>query len=398
MNQYLTKNTKEDCCGCTACAMVCPTKAIVMVSDEEGYLYPSLNCELCVGCAQCEQVCPMMNRQEGSCIEIIAAKARDDNVRLASTSGGIFPILANSVLAQGGMVAGVVFDDQFSVIHILSDKGADIRRMCGSKYVQSRLDNLFAEILKQINARKVLFTGTPCQCEGLRRFIRAKNGNIDNLIICDLICGKVPSPGVWSNYVNYLQTHFLGHITDFVFRSKIKGWQYPYCKVSIDGKDVSGLVDKSCTWMQIYTSPALCRHSCYVCPFTTVNRKSDITIGDYWGVEKSLPDFTDNTGISLVLVHTDKGKELIRNVETFVLCKESNSTDCLQDRLKKPTPQPEHREKFWELYKINGIDEIVKKYGKRNLFMRFVYKDFLPFSRKIKLYDRILDLFHAIKR
>lgn len=396
MNQYLTKNTKEDCCGCTACAMVCPTKAIVMVSDEEGYLYPSLNCELCVGCAQCEQVCPMMNRQEGSCIEVIAAKAKDDTIRLASTSGGIFPILANSILAQGGMVAGVVFDDQFSVIHILSDKSADIRRMCGSKYVQSRLDNLYIEILKQIDARKVLFTGTPCQCEGLRRYIKAQKGDIDNLIICDLICDGVPSQKLWKDYVDYLENTFNNKLSSFSYRDKKRGWSYNTQSAIFGGLDKSKLINSKYSWVQLFTNLSFRRPSCYNCPYTNVSRNSDLTIGDFWGIEESLPEFKDELGVSLVIIHSEKGKELWNNSKTEIKSFNSTIEQCKQKRLLFPIKRPENREEFWILYMNNGVGAIIDKYGRRNILMQFIYKKVLPLTKKLKIYETLFSLYHTL--
>lgn len=392
----ITNHKKEECCGCTACVMICPTKALQMEPDEEGYLYPSLNRERCIDCGKCERVCPMLHKEEGRCIDVIAAKAKDDNDRLQSTSGGVFPILARSILSQGGLVAGVVFDDQFSVIHILSDKNEDIDRMRGSKYVQSRLDNLFDVILQEIATRKVLFTGTPCQCEGLRRFVNLKKGNIENLILCDLVCDGVPSPKLWKDYVQYLESIFGDKLTNFIFRNKKEGWSYNTQSAVFGEVDKSSSVNSKFSWIELFTNHSLRRPSCYYCPYTNHRRNSDLTIGDFWGIEKFVPDFEDNLGISAVLIHSPKGEKIWSDIKSKALYVVGSISDCQQKRLLFPIIEPDNRKNFWSQYNSKGIKCVLDKYGKRNFVKRFIYKNVLPITKKIKLYDTLFNLYHHI--
>lgn len=396
MNSYLTYGKKEDCFGCEVCVQACPTLALKMCADIEGYLYPKVDSQKCINCNICAKVCPAENRDGGECLRIIAAKSKSDEGRRKSTSGGVFPIIAEQILKEGGLVCGAIFDDDFQVVHVLSADQDDIEKMRGSKYVQSRTGDVLEQILQELGSKRIMFTGTPCQCDGLRRLVIQRRANFENLILCDLVCGKVPSPKVWKDYVGYLENHFSGKLTNFVFRSKTKGWQYPYCEVEVDGRNVSGRVDRECTWVQIYTSSSLCRPSCYQCPYTTLNRKTDITIGDFWGCEKSMPKFTDNKGISLVFTHTEKGNELLGKIADQIDSKESNEQDCLQDRLRKPTPPPQNRSKFWEIYFKEGIEGIVDLYGKRTTLMRIIYQFVLPFMRKIRLYDLLWNVYHSM--
>ncbi|NJP39848.1 4Fe-4S dicluster domain-containing protein [Oscillospiraceae bacterium HV4-5-C5C] len=393
-NQYLETGDKKSCFGCTACVVGCPASAIQMKADAEGYLYPVVDEALCINCSICQKVCPVTKHEEGSCQGVIAAKSKDDNERFKSTSGAVFPLLAEYVLNRGGLVCGVVYDDNFNVVHILTSKPVEMQKMRGSKYVQSNLGTIFADIYEALACRMVLFSGTPCQCDGLRQYLLFKKANLENLYLVDLICGKTPSPKVWSDYVDYLERTYKGKLTSFTCRSKAGGWQYPYSQVTINNDDISARVNKDCSWMQLFTISELSRPSCYVCPYTKLNRNSDLTIGDFWGVEKSLPKFTDNHGISLLLIHNSKGKELFDGIQSDLYWINSNKDDCLQNRLIAPSPEPEERSAFWDLYQKKGIDAVITTRGRRSHVKIIVLKYLLPMARRLKLYDVLWTIYH----
>lgn len=191
---------KKDCCGCAACVQRCPRHCITLKEDEEGFLYPDVDLDACVDCHLCEKVCPLINRPEKICpSEVLAVKNRNEEERMASSSGGVFIALAKKIIEQGGVVFGAVFDDNWEVVHTYTETLEGVRPMMGSKYVQSRMENTFREaetFLK--DGRKVLFSGTPCQITGLHNYLRK---DYPNLLAVDFLCHGVPSPGVWRRYL-----------------------------------------------------------------------------------------------------------------------------------------------------------------------------------------------------
>lgn len=390
---------KKECCGCGACTEICPRGILKMESDEEGYRYSVITeRDKCIHCGLCEKVCPIHGQEEpaGPCLEIIAAKGSAEE-RRKSSSGAVFPLMAQEVLDRGGVVAGAVYGDGHRVEHRIVRSDAEMQAMRGSKYAQSDMETLFSDVVRELEQKKtVLFTGLPCQTEALRRFCRLKKGEDEHLILCDIICGKVPSPGVWNEYVSHLEKKYGGSLTKFVCRDKDKGWQYQSSKVVVGGRNVSAQAEREDAWMQLFVHSALCRPSCYRCPFTRLERQSDLTIGDFWGVEKSLPDFTDARGVSLILVHTEKGRALADSVKPKMEWRPSNEHDCMQERLQRCTKAPADRDAFWELYRTGGIEALLNKYGRRSLAQRVLYRDLLPAARKIGLYDLLLNTYHKL--
>lgn len=344
---------KSKCCGCEACVQRCPKQCITMKMDEEGFFYPSVDVTRCVDCGVCDKVCPFINQD--NCrkpIDVFAAKNKNDKIRLDSSSGGIFSLLAQHIIYMGGVVFGAHFNDKWEVEHCYIENVDDIQFLRGSKYVQSRILNTFKEVecfLK--NGRKVLFCGTPCQVAGLKKFLRK---DYPNLILVDFICHGVPSPGVFSEYLNeelcifsrknkcnnifsgqligrntqdpnYIFSLNNWKIESISFRDKRIGWK-KFCltiklsKLSKNEKKkfyvLSHPLNKN-IFLRGFLKDLYLRPSCYDCAVKGLKSGSDITIGDYWGIAGILPDFDDDTGVSAVIVNTEKGEILFHSLENI---------------------------------------------------------------------------------
>lgn len=302
---------KRDCCGCTACVERCPKHCITMTADEEGFLYPHVNLSLCVNCRLCERVCPVINQQnEKMPLGVYAVMNPNTDVRLKSSSGGLFTMLAEKILAEDGIVFGAAFDTDWSVKHIGITKCDELERLRGSKYLQSRVETTFKEVEGYLKSgRKVLYSGTSCQIAGLKHYLRK---DYSNLLSVDCLCHGVPSPEVWKRYLKKICDS--KKIADIKFRDKRTGWrQYSftidYTNGTIYTEKASGNV-----FMRGFLSDLYLRPSCERCPAKNGKCRSDITLADYWGVDRFHPQMDDDKGIGLVLVHSHKGEEYIASV------------------------------------------------------------------------------------
>ncbi len=306
---------KEKCCGCEACVQKCPKHCIDFIADIEGFSYPHVNTSLCIDCGLCERVCPVLHPfDELKPLEVYGAINKDMDVRLTSSSGGIFSMLVNNVLRQGGVVFGARFDDSWDVILDESDTEEGCREFKGSKYVQARVGECFKKCEDYIkNGRLVLFSGTPCQVAGLNHYLRK---SYDNLITCDFICHGVPSPKVWRRYLREIADKNKGRISHIEFRNKEKGWKKYSLKILMN-TDSSELVLSSTfsenSYMKAFLQDLILRPSCYACQAKCGRSNSDITLADFWGVWTLDKELDDDKGTSLIIVHTKKGKALINN-------------------------------------------------------------------------------------
>ena len=329
---------KENCCGCTACASVCPKGAIVLKEDSEGFFYPSVDRDLCVDCGLCEKVCPFLHSPSSSSVPqgVYAAKCRDEELRKQSSSGGVFSLLAYSVLDEGGVVFGARFDERWEVCHGYAETREELSSFRGSKYVQSRMGDAYLQALAFLKAgRKVLFTGTSCQIMGLKRFLRC---DYPNLLTAECLCHGVPSPKVWKRYIEELSVD--GRITQISFRDKRKGWKN--YEVLIRQRKTGNNVETDRVrepfyhnlYMRGFLSDLYLRPSCYACRAKNGRCGSDLTIADFWAVPLVDPAFDDDKGCSLVLVHTERGSEMCRSldiemaVEEYTPSRERNGGFC----------------------------------------------------------------------
>lgn len=307
----------ENCTGCTACSSICPKNSISMIDNGEGFLYPQVDKDTCIDCGLCEKVCPLINPPVvSSDTKSFGVKNRDIEERKRSASGGVFPLLANLIINQGGLVYGAAYDKNFDVEHISISDIESISKLQSAKYSQSKLGNCFRAVHKELNNGKlVLFSGTPCQCSGLKTFL---GRDYKNLILVDLVCHGVPSPKVWQTYIDYrAMTENDGKRPLRInLRSKKSGWSYYKYSTEFDygnGQKTYIYSDKD-LFMRAFIGNICLRKSCSCCHAKGVNRCSDLTLGDYWGVWDQYPDLDDNYGTSLVLVHTEKGESLINKL------------------------------------------------------------------------------------
>lgn len=337
---------KEECCGCGACADVCPVHAVHMRVDREGAAYPYVEGSACIQCGRCEKVCPMKSHSLSRCVnQYFGAKAKA--VRYGSSSGGIFPILAGYVLERKGVVYGAGYDSDMRVVHREAWDREELEQIKRTKYVQSDLQGVFRRIEQRLKEKRwVLFCGTPCQTQAVRLFLEEDH---ERLILVDLVCYGVPSSGIWEDYVTYLEKKHQGKMTDFSFRDKRACDHGHTCAYVVSGREYAGSVyqDRFC---RMYFSCLDLRPSCYSCQFCTVDRGSDLTIGDFWGIERVRPDMDDGMGNSIVLLHTERGREVweqIRDQADWFSCKKE---EILQPRLQRPSRRPKARGLFMALY------------------------------------------------
>lgn len=364
----LSLQDKKKCFGCTACANICPQNAIHLIIDAEGFKYPEVNYEECVKCGLCIKVCPIQNKLDmHEPLGIYAAKNISNSIRMKSSSGGVFTALAEYVLLFEGIVYGAAFDDKFCVVHKRIDNLHDLKSLRGSKYVQSDLNDTFRFIKKDLcNDKMVLFSGTPCQCAGLKKYL---NLEYDNLIILDLVCYGVPSPKIFSEYIEYIQRRYNSEVKEYVFRDKSLGWREGKSKIKLEpNKNIHFL--ETHVFDELFWSNLILRPACYDCYFTSTKRIGDITLGDFWGIEVVDRDFMDEKGVSLCFINDTKGEnffEFIKNKLTYkkVLLKYAVAK---QDRLKNSVDEPKNRNIFWNEYSSSGFEYIVRKYTHSNKY------------------------------
>lgn len=306
---------KSECCGCEACRNVCPRQCIVMKRDDEGFLYPEVAIAECIDCGLCKVVCPMRYPGEGRRpAAAFAARNTDDDVRLASSSGGIFTRLAEQVFDRGGVVFGARFDATWEVVHDYARSREELARFRGSKYVQSRIGDSFRQaeqFLKE--GRLVLFSGTPCQIAGLRRFLRREYGN---LLTVDVVCHGVPSPKVWQRYLEERASGDAGKITGISFRDKQHGWHEYRLSIKAGARELAPVDADRAIYSRLYLYELISRPSCHHCPVKGGRSGSDLTLGDFWGIEQVDPTFDDNKGCSAVLLNNPARKLLLDGIET----------------------------------------------------------------------------------
>lgn len=376
---------KKDCCGCHACASVCARHSITMQEDNEGFLYPVIDTSTCTDCGLCEKVCPVINQDAPRKPQkVYAAKNRNEEIRRQSSSGGIFTPLAEAIIRDGGVVFGAKFDKEWNVIHAWTDTIEGIADFRGSKYVQSTIGNTYREareFLKQ--GRKVLFSGTPCQIAGLRKFLRKE---YDNLLTVDVVCHGVPSPLVWRKYLEETREKLraerdagkntvssslkdLPVITGISFRDKTHGWKkygfrLRYAASEAAGNSVSVSANDDSTLLQPFSDNVFMkgflknlylRPSCYACAARSGKSGSDISIADFWGVQNYYPEFDDDKGIGLVLVNTDKGRKAYEqiNADSMESAYEQglNHNPCLEHSVART----KHVGAFWIEFGTKGM-------------------------------------------
>lgn len=391
---------KADCCGCQACAQRCPKQCITMQADQEGFLYPIVDKEACIDCGLCEKVCPVINQDEvRTPIKVLAAINKDEETRMQSSSGGVFTILAEETIKKGGVVFGVKFDNNWMPVFDYTETIEGIAPFRGSKYVQATVGNAYKDAERFLKAgREVLFSGTPCQIAGLNKYLRKE---YNNLLTVDIVCHGVPSPKVWNMYLTETYSKLMRAMPDgknsvdsakggeskscieaISFRSKISGWKKYSFLIKLnfsnyDGKNTgvfAETLDKN-AYMRAFLRDIILRPSCYSCPAKQGKGHSDISIADFWGMEKIDNNLYDDKGTSAILINTEKGmamsniKNCITKQFTYEEFVQYNSA-----HIKSSKPHIKREEFFRNIPKEKRIIGYIDKYTKVGTLQRIVRK------------------------
>lgn len=399
---------KQDCCGCSACVQRCPKQCISLHEDEEGFLYPMVNLDTCIDCGLCEKVCPVLHQAEERVpLEVFAAKNPNEQIRMESSSGGVFTQLAEQTIEAGGVVFGVKWNEHFEAVHAYTETKEGLAAFRGSKYVQSRVGDSFKQaeqFLKQ--GRQVLFSGTPCQIAGLKKFLRRE---YDNLLAVDIFCHSCPSPGVFRWYMSEVlqkakkakirKCSFLHpslnkilpidtlaeneniQIQQINFREKSSGWKsYSFLlKYTTENKVLKTYttLGHDNAYMRGFLSGLYVRPSCFACPVKSGKSGSDITLGDYWGIQSLMPELDDDRGVSALTVNTEKGTQTLHATTA-----EFHKAPYEDLRVKNPALVhscriPTNRSRFFET-------------GATNFHQRIQVLCRIPIRRRIKIKVRAL--------
>lgn len=391
---------KSRCCGCSACMSVCPKNAIEMKEDSEGFLYPEVDKDKCIDCGLCEKVCPIKNAKENKKEKhAFIFQHKDDDVRRQSTSGGAFTAIAEYVIKNNGIVFGVAFDSEYNVVHTSVNNKDDLYKFRNSKYVQSDKKETYKETKRYLdNEKLVLYSGTSCEIEGLKRYLGKE---YENLITVDVVCRAVPSPLVWKKYLKLKQQQ-CKDIKSIYFRDKYYGYKYSNLSIYNKNNDKkqeyhSGV--ESDPYLRAFFSNICDRPSCYNCKFKKENRESDITIWDCFEVEKYDKSFDDDKGTSRIMTNSSKGLKIINELAKSNNCKEIEVDRAINGFLAMHQPVKENskrKEFFDDLQKLEG-EKLFQKYFPDTLKIKLERK-----ARKILLktgiYKKILNLGKKIRK
>lgn len=364
ITKHIEINRREKCSGCTACSQSCPKKCITMQADEEGFMYPFVDIDKCIECGKCKAVCPVLYHEYGNePLQVLAEKNKNEHIRSTSSSGGVFYELASQFIKNGGVVYGCALDETMVARHICVDNTADLDKLKSSKYVQSNMENTLSEIKERLLAgQKVLFSGTPCQNAGLRNYL---GKDYENLFLVDVLCHGVPSPKLFSDYLEYLSKEYDdGKPISVNFRNKQRGWKRLYMEVKFDNGKRHYIYSGYDRYEGMFLNNMSLRPSCYECKFTTTERYGDITLGDFWGIGKKYSQWDDDKGISVVMLNTDKGNSYYEQIaDKFDARKEElNTAKAGQRTLYAPTKKNPNRDAFYNLYIEKGCKEALEQY------------------------------------
>ena len=371
---------KTQCCGCSACFSACPYDAISMVPDKLGFRYPVTDGDKCVGCGLCEKVCAFVKERDAvTSSEAKAIRNKEVTSLMDSRRGGVFPVLAEHVISKGGTVYGAAFDGCFNVVHARAESMAEADAFRGSKYVQSHMGDIFRKVREDLhNGLHVLFSGTPCQVDGLRSFLPERLKS--RLVLVDIVCHGVPSPDVWRANLEYQKNRHEGDVEAVEFRDKKEyGWAAHKETYRIAGKKIT---DTSYTYL--FYRHIMLRPSCSVCPYASLSRVSDITLADFWGWQKAVPGFNDDDrGVSLVLLNTGAGRVLMQECQSRFDVRDVEIGQCLQPNLRRPSSRDKDSERFADDFAARGFAYVLKRYGDKGWRYK-VYTFYMNCKRMVK--------------
>lgn len=393
---------RKECCGCSACVQVCPNGCLTMVQDSHGFFYPAFDPSNCIECGLCVKVCQIdSDEKKIQPKRICAAKHNDDEIRKESSSGGVFSLIAEYIIDKGGVVFGAKFSESWEVVHDFVETKEELQVFRGSKYVQSNVGDSYQKVRQFLNdGRIVLFSGTPCQTLGLKKYLGKE---YDNLVTLEVFCHGVPSPGVWKQYVNKIRSKTVDGkntvllslnempIKDISFRDKTNGWKkfgFVVRTVADEGGDQNSVLSSSndrniineeanCnSYMRCFIKNVMLRPSCYNCQAKSGKSGSDFALADFWGIDRYCHSFSDDLGVTLLYTMSDKACQIVDSlrmvwkdlpIENY---KKYNRT-FVASALKNPL-----YDTFWDVYEKSGIDavDVISPQLKASLKDRFFAK------------------------
>lgn len=377
---------KEECTGCHGCYNVCPKKCIDMNFDEEGFLYPSVDSDKCVECGLCEKVCPIMHTVEVENTPVaLGCYNKDEKIRMESSSGGIFTLISELVIQSGGVVFGAEFDENYNVRHGYVDNMEDLHKFRGSKYVQSTIGNSYYDAKQFLEqGRQVLFSGTPCQIAGLKRYLQK---DYDNLICQDIVCHGVPSTYIWEHYKKFIANG--RRISGVKFRDKSTGWKTYSLQIAFDDGSSYKDIGNENSYIKGFVKDFYLRPSCYECKYKTFHRESDITLADFWGIEANEPELDDNKGTSLIFINSDKGKISLEDIKKDIVFKIVDVEKAVDynPSMYKASLYNKKRLIFYRKYKKIKFDLLINNLMKESIKKKII----IYTSNKKSMFKRVLE-------
>lgn len=380
---------KSKCCGCGACANICSKGAITMKTDEYGFVYPEINDEKCVGCGACKKICAYQSENsEKSVTSAFVAAAKDEQILKQSASGGVFSSVAVEFLKNGGIVYGCSLEHRDGTLfpeHIRIESIDDLHKLQGSKYVQSNMESIFKKVCEDLKSgREVLFSGTPCQVDSLKKFTAGTDRS--RLFTIDLICHGTPSRKFFQDYLAFFEKKHKCKVVAFLFRDKTYGWGHMMGRITYvnkNGKTKCKPVYQSLSaYYKLFLNSTVYRDCCYSCKYANMQRVGDLTIGDFWGIKKAHPnvlssnggDFDENKGISCILVNSQKGQILLDKCGISLKKYQSSPQNVMAEngQLKHPSKKPESRSQVLELYRTGGFESVDSWFNKKLGIKRYI--------------------------
>lgn len=352
---------KSDICtGCSMCAAICPTSAIQMQTDEHGFLHPTVDAAKCTDCSLCIRKCPISAPPQVSAhTDILTGYAEDEMLLPTSSSGAIFPVLAAEIIHRGGIVFGAAFNENFDVVHTAAETLSELSALCSSKYVQSRIPaDCYLQVKKAlVDGRRVYFSGVPCQIAALKSYLGRE---YKTLITQDTACHSVPSPMVWTDYAAALEKQHGGKLTSFSFRNKSNGWEDYHIYAAFDNDKEFRQSAAENPYQRGFLKGLYSRNSCFLCRFKGIERCSDITLADYWGVKGIQPEAYNSQGTSLILLHSDKGRALLESCkDKLQITAAADGAFAFNPAVLTPIQKPARYDEFWTDYGKTPFDELV---------------------------------------
>lgn len=372
-------NEKKDCCGCGACLNICPKGAIYMEHDKNGFIYPKISDKKCIECTLCKKVCAYqknVNKTNIICSYVGSSKNTD---RLHSASGGIFSSIAINIINEKGIVYGASMEEIDGILtpmHIGIETKEQLWKLQGSKYVHSEIGTIYNDVKEQLKSgRLVLFSGTPCQIDGLNAFLNYKK--YENLLSIDIICHGVPSKTIFQDYIRVTENKLNRKIVDFKFRDKSIGWGL---NGKVKYKDKKGLIEEKIvyagesSYYKLFLESEIYRENCYSCKYANENRVGDITLGDYWGIEYEHPElikeegFNHLKGISCIIVNTQIGNKYINKYTKDIQLwpTEFEKIARHNKQLSEPSEKGKNRNKVLDIYQKDGYQGVEDWFNRKN--------------------------------